>query len=178
MPNDVFDSLFDDYTALRSGPLAQDPSGLSALELTYPKVLLLASASFLEVATVEAVSQLFHRPEIPELRVFVERRSLKHNFHSLFNWTTPTANGFFAFFGSDCKDRFTARKKVDAEFKAAVDAFLEIGSLRNQLVHNNYAEFTLEKTAGDIRDLHRTASKFPLGIAALVVGPAPVPVQE
>jgi hypothetical protein len=168
MPNDIFDSLFDDYTALRSGPLAQDPSGLSALELTYPKVLLLASASFLEVATVEAVSQLFHRPELPELRTFVERRSLNHQFHSLFDWKTPTANGFFAFFGGDCKGRFTARKDTDAEFKAAVDAFLEIGSLRNQLVHNNYAEFTLEKTAPEIRHLHRTASNFPPQIAALV----------
>lgn len=174
MPADIFESLYNDYNSLREGPLALDPSGLSALELTYPKVLLLASASYLEVATTEVVTGLFERPDVPELRIFVERRSLKRQFHSLFDWDSAKANKLFAFFGDDCKARFIEKKRQDAEFSGSVDAFMEIGSLRNQLVHNNYAEFTLNKTAEEIKSLHKLASSFPPMIPSIVFLSDPV----
>ena len=39
-------------------------------------------------------------------------------------------------------------------------AFLEIGNLRNQLVHENYADFRLDKTVDEIYGLYRTALYF------------------
>ncbi|MER6794411.1 HEPN domain-containing protein [Amycolatopsis mediterranei] len=169
MPADVFDTLFDDYRALRDGPLSQDPSGLNAMEQTYPKVLLLASASYLEVATTEVIAGLFHREDAPELGIFVERRSLKRQFHSLFDWENRKSNQFFSYFGDDCKARFLERMKLDTNFSAAVEAFLEIGALRNKLVHQNYAQFQLDKTAEEIKVLHRMASTFPQEIPSLIL---------
>jgi hypothetical protein len=77
---------------------AIDASGLASLERIYPKALLLSSASYLEAITVEAVGELFHLELSPQLRIFVERRSLNHQFHSLFEWgDKPSAAKFFSF---------------------------------------------------------------------------------
>jgi hypothetical protein len=170
MHPDVFDSMYNDYRSLREGPLARDPSGLSALELIYPKGLLLASASYLEVSTIDVIAGLYEHASLPELRIFVEKRSLERRFHSLFDWKNRKATQLFSLFGDECKARFVSRKQSDAGFGLSVDAFMEIGSLRNQLVHNNFAQFRLDKTAEEIKELHDTARVFPHQIAVLVRG--------
>lgn len=167
MATDLFDSLFSDYTYLTEESLRTDPSGLAALELTYPKVLLLASASYLENATIEAILSLYAEPQPQELRIFVEKQALTRKFHTLFDWKNQKATGFFGFFGEDCKARYTEKRSAQ-DFCSKVDAFLQVGSLRNSLVHQNYADFDLGKTAGEIRDLHQEAKEFPSLIPQLV----------
>lgn len=154
------ESLYDDYLSLRD-VLKDDPSGLVSLERIFPKALLLASASFLEVTTTHAVSMLFSVTDAPELQLFIERKALKRQFHTLFDWDRQKANGFFAMFGDACRDRYKKEYQADANLSESADSFLEIGSLRNQLVHQNYADFNLSKTAEEIAALHARAVAFP-----------------
>ena len=46
------------------------------------------------------------------------------------------------------------------ELKQSIKAFLEIGNVRNQLVHQNFASFSLEKTAAEIYALYKCALYF------------------
>jgi hypothetical protein len=52
------------------------------------------------------------------------------------------------------------RIRRDTTFAISVKDFVQLGSLRNQLVHQNYASFTLEKTADEIWGLYESACKF------------------
>ena len=50
--------------------------------------------------------------------------------------------------------------RKDAKLDESVKAFLEIGHLRNQLVHKNYADFQLEKTLEEIYYRYQQANRF------------------
>lgn len=169
MTSEAVRRIFNDFnqlTELLRG--LHDFSGMTALEETYPKALLLASASHLEVTTTAAILDLWSGHQRTELQTFVERKSLTRNFHSLFNWTDRKANQFFGLFGTECGERFKARMQADETFARCVNSFLEIGDLRNQLVHRNYAEFSLTKTAEEILELDGIASQFPSHIKPVV----------
>jgi hypothetical protein len=53
-----------------------------------------------------------------------------------------------------------SRLKEDENLKASLDAFLEIGRLRNELVHQDYANYVLLKTSAEIFQLYETAIRF------------------
>ena len=42
------------------------------------------------------------------------------------------------------------RVQEDRDFDESVKAFLEIGNLRNQMVHEDYADFQLNKTVEEV----------------------------
>lgn len=154
-------SIFDEYHELAAGPFHDDPSGLAALGRTYPKVLLLASASFLEVATCQEVSLLYEQLVPDHLQKFVAKGALERKYHAMFDWNSRNANKFFSMFGEACRDCAKGRMKDDNEFAQVVGSFIEIGFLRNNLVHQNYASFVLDKTFGEVWTLHCRAREFP-----------------
>lgn len=46
------------------------------------------------------------------------------------------------------------------ELDDAIKAFLEIGQLRNQLAHQNFAVFAMENTSEEIYLLYQSAGRF------------------
>lgn len=50
--------------------------------------------------------------------------------------------------------------KTDETLKVAERAFLEFGSLRNQLVHQNFAVFPLDKTTEEVFQLYEIARLY------------------
>ena len=56
--------------------------------------------------------------------------------------------------------RAEAAGQRDAELKDALAAFLELGNLRNELVHGNFAAFPFNKTAEEVYALYQRADKF------------------
>ena len=50
--------------------------------------------------------------------------------------------------------------REDRDFDESVKAFLEIGNLRNQMVHENYADLQLNKTVEDVYSLYTRAARF------------------
>ncbi len=158
----LIDSLKADHDALKAVLLASEPSLVSSTEGTMAKVLLLASASHLEQLTQEVILDYFE--EVTGGRAaaveFVRNKAIVRQYHTLFAWDKTNANQFFSLFGKDFKRVVEQVVKADGELDTCIRAFLEIGSLRNQLVHQNYAAFTLLKTADEIVDLYGKAMLF------------------
>ena len=157
------DSLMIEHEAVLAHLVATGETSFAAtLEGTVPKVFILASARWLEVRVQGVLTEYFQ--EVAGTRVqaaeFVRIGALDMKFHTLFDWKTRKPGHFFGKFGPDLKRVGMKRYANDPDFAREYDAFLELGSLRNQLVHQNYATFTLSKTADEVRQHFVLADKF------------------
>lgn len=163
MSGELVGRLMKDHVELMS--FLRDRSEISFLatmESSLPKILLLASASDLEESMQQLIMDYFHSAtNSSDFAVeFVRNKAVERQYHSYFDWPARSATKFFALFG----DRFKARAKQaiasDDKLAISVKSFCEVGDLRNQLVHRNYAAFTVEKTASEVFDLYRDALYF------------------
>lgn len=137
-------------------------SHLSAVENSFRKVLLLAAASYFEVTLTEAVVT-YVRNELKEnhpLYKIVKTKGIDMKYHTWFNWEVRHATAFFSMFGDDFKAFMRVKIERDPALEKGIAAFQELGDLRNKLVHQNFAEFTVEKTPTEIYELYRDAIAF------------------
>lgn len=139
-----------------------EASYAATLEVTVPKVFLLASASWVEARVQQIMLEFFRAVAGNHVQVaeFIRIGAMTRKYHTWFDWEGRTPAKFFAQFGADMKRRGKELYKHDVEFAGEYDAFLELGDLRNQLVHQNYAAFTLQKTVDEVRSLFLAADKF------------------
>lgn len=134
---------------------------LSAAEDNFRRCLLLAAASYFEVRLVECVVNYSHKKSTdPMLREFVRIKGVERQYHNWFNWNSLDANPFFALFGREFRQFMKQTLRTDPSLKDALDSFMELGSDRNRLVHENFAVFTLEKTGEDIFKKYSAAIRF------------------
>ncbi len=167
----LIDSLKYDHDAIVQFLREQgQPSFVIAMESTASKVLLLAGASHLEQELQQVLSDFYQEVTDgnPRAVEFVRNKAMNRQFHTYFNWDTNNANRFFAFFGSEFKNLVSQLLIRDVEFESSVRSFVQLGSLRNQLVHQNYAAFTLDKTADEVFELYQSAYKFVHRLPALL----------
>lgn len=153
------ESIFGDYQNLQE-ELASSPSGLAAINRSYNKQLLIASASSLEDHVKQVVPEMFERLGNNRLRVFVEKRVFARGYHTLFDWPSLSAKGFFSSFGENASKAFKSTIGSDADFKSYHDAFMELGNLRNELVHNDFASQVVPLTPLEIIEKYRLAVLF------------------
>ncbi|CAL9311964.1 hypothetical protein SUDANB135_04865 [Streptomyces sp. SudanB135_2055] len=90
----------------------------------------------------------------------VEQKAIRRQYHTLFDWDTTNAGRFWGLFGNEYKVGMKKHCQQDMQLAQSIRAFLEVGSLRNRMVHNNYASFILEKTLDEVYDLYRTGDGF------------------
>lgn len=125
------------------------------------KILLLTIASYFEKEiTGLVVDYVSRKTEKNELIVyFLVNKAIERQYHTYFNWSGSNANSFFGLFGRNFK--IEAKKEVkEKELDSAVKAFLELGRLRNEMVHQNAGTFTIEKTTKEIYELYKIALPF------------------
>jgi RiboL-PSP-HEPN len=156
-------ALYRDHVELLNYLRGNDQISFSNVtEGVLPKILLLAAASHLESEIQELIMDYFNditgrcTPAVS----FVQRKAVSRQYHTYFQWESGNANAFFALFGDDFKSAANEKTRKDLTFAQSVKDFVQLGSLRNQLVHQNYASFTLEKTADEIWGLYESACKF------------------
>jgi hypothetical protein len=127
------------------------------------KNLALAAASYFEEQIVSLLCDFAARKSngCTELVAFIQNKALKRQFHTLFEWDKgKNANSFFTLFGKGFKAEVEALVKENDALVSAVRAFLELGYLRNRIVHENYASFVTDKTADEILRAYREARHF------------------
>jgi hypothetical protein len=163
--------LYEDFTAL-TGALGQavEPSLCVTANDCFRKALLLAAASHFErtitasvLAYVEASSQ-----KNPLVREFVRQKGLSRQYHTLFQWDGKNANKFFSLFGDDFRKHAEKCVRGDSKLEDGIKAFLELGDDRNRLVHEDFGNFSLEKTADEIFALFERAQTFTLQLDKLL----------
>jgi len=127
------------------------------------KVLLLSVASYFE-DEIRAILLSFvekNSGNNPMIISFVKNKALERQYHSYFEWkSAKNANKFFSLFGEKFKKQASGDVKDNSELEKSIRAFLEIGNLRNELVHGNFAVFPIEKTLEEIYELYRSANQF------------------
>ncbi len=126
----------------------------------FSKVLLLATASYFEDKVVSIIPKFLNPANCPLTENFISKKGLKRQYHTLFDWESNNANTFFSLFGDEFKTFMGNKLDSDQKLKDSIKSFIELGSLRNRLVHNNYAQFQLDKTVNEIFEKFEVSSYF------------------
>jgi hypothetical protein len=159
----IVDRLHGDFHSLISYlDNAHEPSFRSTADESFRKSLLLAAASYFEDRVTACIVSFVHNhSQQNELLVsFVKEKALNRQYHTLFDWDRNNANKFFSLFGTSFKSFMQGELRKEPNLDKSVQAFLEIGRERNRLVHQNYASYSIEKTAEEIYELYKSALMF------------------
>ncbi|WP_375514098.1 HEPN domain-containing protein [uncultured Nostoc sp.] len=92
----------------------------------------------------------------------VKQKVIERQYHTYFEWDAKNAKKFFRIFCDEFKNKLELLQKIKKElrFYVAIKAFLELGNIRNCLVHQNFANYTIDKTAQEVYDLYQEAMIF------------------
>jgi hypothetical protein len=137
-------------------------SMLASAEASLRKVLLLSAASMFEVRIRGClIDYAMEKASADESLVsFVKNMAIERQYHRYFTWNGKNANSFFGLFGASFKQYMGQFAKEGTDLHRSIRSFLELGDLRNTLVHEDFGNFPLEKTAAEIYDLYKDALLF------------------
>ena len=155
--NQLFESYQQNYQLLIS---IKEISFANEYKDQQAKIYLLACASYFETKVTDTVLETLETNDCSLTHSFVAKKALARQYHTLFDWKGRNANSFFGLFGGDFRDFMKAKIKGDIELDSAIKNFLELGHLRNQLIHDNYALFRLNLTVEDIQKKFSSAHGF------------------
>lgn len=127
----------------------------------YRKILLLSCASYYETRIIDIIKK-FVSAKSTDVRVstFVNNKAIERQYHTYFDWDKSNINKFLSMFGADFKEEVSREIKSNKILEEQAKAFITIGSERNKMVHNNFLEFTLDKTFDEIVNLQEKANLF------------------
>jgi hypothetical protein len=150
---------------------SQQPSLSSDLNKYFKKILILSAASYFEHEVqnilIEFISSTSN--DNPKVISFLKKKAIGMQYHTYFNWGEKNepdkpgknANTFFSLFGDDFKVECEKEVKANTALDKQIRSFLEIGHLRNILVHSNFAALNFDtKTTTEIFDLYSSGEKF------------------
>jgi hypothetical protein len=140
-----------------------DISLLSSIMSMMTKGLLIAAASYFESIICEtllnhAASELSSREH--GLVEFIKNKAIKRQYHTFFSWDAANANKFFSLFGDKYREKMVEKTKRDSEFNKGTVSFLQLGSLRNELTHNDFGSYSIQATSEEIYQLYKDAKTF------------------
>lgn len=141
---------------------ARELSLMVVLESHLRKTLLLSAASYFEYTitrqVVDFVDEVGSKDKL--INAVVYNMAVSRQYHNWFDWKVSNANKFFSIFGENFKSHMTKIIREDDKLETSIKSFMEIGRDRNQLVHNDYASFLINKTPDEIYEMYKNASLF------------------
>jgi len=134
----------------------------SRIENEFRKSIALSAASMFESDIKDLIERFCHETGSGDTRLasLVKIKILDRQYHTLFSWDSRNANSFFGLFGEAFKAEAQDDVAADGQLEEGIRAFLELGRLRNDLVHNNYATFPFDETTSEVIVLYRKGRKF------------------
>lgn len=135
------------------------------VETAFAKTLLLSAASYFEDRMTNGIEQVFRDKtnNSDALVSFVRKMAIERRYHGWFQWDGGNANQFFSKFGEEFSKLMREKIRSDGKLDKSIRAFLQLGSLRNQLVHENFAHFRFNKTTSEVFKEYMEANKFVKG---------------
>ena len=175
------DILYAEYLSI-VGYLNENsqPSLSSDVNKYFKKVIVLSAASYFEHRIKEVLVEFIVKEtnnHIPALNFF-KKKAIGMEYHTYFTWGEKdnpdkpgkNANSFFALFGNEFKKQVEERLRQSPDLTVAMKSFLEVGHLRNILVHSNFAAYNFDnKTTDDVVDLYKNGIPFVAFIEELLL---------
>jgi hypothetical protein len=157
----IIDSFYNDIAHLLE-LLESDLSLQSFANSNLRKVLLLSAASWFEVRISVAIERFatLHSQGHPGIESLIKRKAVDRQYHTYFDWKKQKPGPFYSLFGDVCGNEIKQLVSENSELKDAIAAFLELGSVRNEMVHENFVAFPFNKTAQEVHSLYTRAEKF------------------
>jgi hypothetical protein len=143
-------------------------------ETNFSKNILLSAASYFEKEISDTVIEFakVHSNNDDLIISIIKIKAVKRQYHTYFEWDKASnANSFFALFGEDFKTRMSRKVKEDSALDDSIKSFLQLGQERNKLVHQNFAEIVLDKTAEEIYKLYKSSLYFIETVKLELIGP-------
>lgn len=153
--------LYDDFESLKNYLLEnKELDYLNIVEKQFTKNLIISSASFIEsrmqnILTIFVESTSNHQL----ITSFFKNKAIARQYHTYFDWSSKNANNFLGLFGTDFRD-ITKVKIKEQNIENNIKDFLELGKIRNELVHQNFTLYTTDKTIQEIIELFNSAYRF------------------
>lgn len=159
----IIDKMYADHKALHDCLTGLNETSLASdADNKLKKVLLVSAASYFEhqittalIGFVSAISA-----DHAALLALVKAKAVSRQYHTYFQWDGSNANAFFSLFGEEFLTKCKADVKSEKSLDDSVRAFLEIGSARNQMMHENFGTFPMDKTADEVYGLYVQAHFF------------------
>ncbi len=168
----IVDSLYTEYVDIVSYLNANSQPSLSSdTDRYFKKIIVLSSASFFEHEIQNILITFVKVSTNDNLKIInlLKKKAIGGNYHTFFAWGEKNnpdkpgknANVFFSLFGDDFKIEVKETINNNIELSDSIKSFLEIGHLRNILVHSNFAAYNLDnKTTEEIYELHKKSVCF------------------
>jgi hypothetical protein len=162
MADTIIDKAYEDNASLLVYlSERKELSLLRTVDDSFRKTLVLSAASLFEHQISDAIHGYCNRKSGSDACVLalIRIKALKRQYFTYFDWENRRPGPFFALLGEEIGEKLKTESKVDP-LKSAVEAFLELGFLRNCLVHQNFAGYVFEKTNEEVYALYRQACVF------------------
>ncbi|MEH2249487.1 HEPN domain-containing protein [Nostoc sp.] len=163
MSQSIVDRIYqDNLDLLKFLEEKNEPSFMVQFNTVFTKTLLLSAASYFEHEICRMVQTFIeYKTQNDECIVsIVKQKAIERQYHTYFDWEGRNANKFFSLFGKTFKEKRLKDVKEDPGLESAIKSFLELGNERNKLVHQNFADCTIEKTAEEVYKLYQQATLF------------------
>lgn len=162
MSHQAIERLYTDHgTVLELLREQGEVSAEQTVNEDFRKILVLAAASLFEHRICDILLAYVNSKcaADPAVVSMVRTKVIKRQYHTYFDWEGKKAGPFFGLLGDQVGDAIKKSTK-EGDLKAALEAFLELGYLRNCLVHQNFVTFAFEKTAKEIWEQYCLAKTF------------------
>jgi hypothetical protein len=163
MAESIIDKIYADHELLTQY-LAQhaEPSFSQMVIDDFRRMLALSIASLFEQMITDAILKFCTIKGAGDTGLFclVRMKAVERQYATYFAWNDKNANPFYKLFGDGLGVSMKDEVKKKPELKAGCEAFLELGYLRNCLVHQNFATFAFEKTAQEVYEDYKHAMTF------------------
>ncbi|MEA4967661.1 MAG: HEPN domain-containing protein [Bacteroidaceae bacterium] len=132
-------------------------------ENNFRKNLLLSSASYFEAEITSIILSFAKKcsSNNEKLENLIKQKVINRQYHTYFDWENGSnANKFFSLFGNSFKQEMEYKIKQDNDLREGIISFMQIGLERNKMVHQNFAEIVIEKTAEEVYEMYKKAKRF------------------
>jgi hypothetical protein len=163
MGSPAVDGLYRDTKAVVEYLGSQGELSFStATSASLRKVLLLSAASYFEQRLQQIIIDFAGERTSSDsaLLSLIQKKAIARQYHTYFDWDSNNANSFFSLFGSEFREHMMQHVTADTSLGIAIRSFLELGRLRNALVHLDFAVYNLDHTFDEIYALYQQADVF------------------
>ncbi len=112
------------------------------------KNLIVLCANFFELYTLDFLPKFLSEND-SLLCNFLKKQALDREYHKLFDWEANNANKFFRLFGDEFKEKVGSEIKEDIQLTQKQSQFMQLGRLRNNLVHEGFKSEVVERMSID-----------------------------